>query len=306
MDEPGAVIRAIAARDRTRAEEFARWHHIPKVLDTYSELVNNEDIQAVYNPLQITAHHEWTLAALAAGKHVLCEKSLAANAEEAIEMAEASDRAERVLMDAFHYRYHPIFIRAKEIFDSGELGTIQTVDAAFHIPVVDTNSIRMNYALGGGVTMDIGCYPISWVRHITGLEPESVQATAVEGPPHVDICLSTQMAFANGVRATTSGDMRPGVKFEAWLKVQGSDGSMQVTNPLVPQNGNAIEVSSGSVSRTETFERRPTYGYQLDAFLSAVNEGTPLWTNAWDGVKQMQVIDSAYRAAGMPVRGLAN
>lgn len=304
VDEPGATIYAIAARDHARAEGFARWHRIPKVFDTYDEVVTHAKVDAIYNPLHITAHHEWTLKALAAGKHVLCEKSFASNAVEALEMAEAADRADLVLMDAFHYRYHPVFIRAKEIYDSGELGEIRKVSGAFHIPVTDPTSIRMIYELGGGVTMDIGCYPISWVRHITGLEPETVKAEAEEGPPNVDIMLKTEMRFANGVIGTTSGDMRAGVRFEAWLKVEGTDGTMFVQNPLVPQNGNAIELHIGGTNRMETFDRRPTYGYQLDAFLAAVNGGAPLWTDAWDGFKQMQLIDRAYEAAGLPVRGL--
>ncbi len=304
VDEPGATIYAVAARDHARAKDFARWHRIPKVFQTYEEVVTHAKVDAVYNPLHITAHHEWTLKALAAGKHVLCEKSFASNAAEAREMAETADQTGLVLMDAFHYRYHPVFIRAKDIYDSGELGEIRKVSGAFHIPVTDPTSIRMIYELGGGVTMDIGCYPISWIRHITGLEPEMVKAEAEEGPPNVDVMLKTEMRFANGVIGTTSGDMRAGVGFEAWLKVEGSDGTMDVKNPLVPQNGNAIELDIGGTKRTETFDRRPTYGYQLDAFLAAVNQGLPLWTDAWDGFKQMQLIDRAYEAAGLPVRGV--
>lgn len=304
VDEPGASIRAIAARDRARAEAFAQAHGIPDVCDSYEEVITHAKVDAVYNPLQITAHHEWTLRAIKAGKPVLCEKSFAANAAEAQEMAEAADAAGVVVMDAFHYRYHPMFIRAKVIYDSGELGRIQSISGAFHIPVTDSSSIRMIYELGGGVTMDIGCYPISWVRHITGLEPDAVEAVAEVGPPNVDVMLKTRMTFTDGIIAETSGDMREGVGFEAWLKVEGSDGSMLVQNPLVPQNGHSIAVEVGGNKRMEAFDRRASYGYQLDAFLDAVQNGTPLWTDAWDGVRQMRVIDQAYESAGLPVRGL--
>ncbi len=306
IDEPAATIYAIAARDRSRAEGFARWHRIPKVLDSYADVATHPKVDAVYNALHITAHREWTLAAIKEQKHVLCEKSFASNAEEAKEMAAAADKAGVVVMDAFHYRYHPIFIRAKEIYDSGELGEITRIAGVFHIPVTDPDSIRMKYELGGGVTMDIGCYPISWVRHITGLEPEAISAQAEEGPPKVDVMLKTEQHFANGVVATTSGDMREGVKFEAWLEVVGTNGTMRVNNPLVPQNGNSIEVTGSSRDRVETFDRRATYGYQLDAFLAAVHQGEALFTDAWDGYRQMAVIDRAYEAAGLPVRGLAH
>ena len=162
----------------------------------------------------------------------------------------------------------------------------------------------MNYATGGGVTMDIGCYPISWVRHITGAEPETVSARAEVGPPNVDVMLEASMHFADGTVATTSGDMRADAKFAAYLIVTGSAGVMRVQNPLVPQMGNAIEVTVNGQQRTETFDRRPTYGYQLDAFLDAIELGTPLLTDADDAARQMRLIDRCYEAAGLPLRGL--
>lgn len=304
IDEPRASVYAIAARDVDRAHAFAHHHHIPKVLQDYTELVNYERVDAVYNPLHITAHHEWTLKALRAGKHVLCEKSFASNAVEAEEMAACADETGLVLMDAFHYRYHPIFLRAREIYLSGVLGDIRHIDAAFHIAVTDPSSIRMNYALGGGVTMDIGCYPISWVRHITGLEPDEVQAEAEVGPPDVDVMLNTTMRLPGGITATTSGDMRADAQFKAYLQVQGSEGTMYVQNPLTPQMGNRIDLTINGDTQSESFSRRSTFGYQLDAFCDAVEYGTALMTDAWDGVCQMRVIDHAYAAAGLPLRGL--
>ena len=303
MDEPGVSVYAIAARARDRAEAFAHHHHIPKVLSTYEAVAEHDKIDALYNPLHIPAHKDYTLHALAAGKHVLCEKSLACNAAEAEAMATAADAAGRILMDAFHYRYHPVFMRAREIYASGELGDIETIDAAFHIPVTDPNGIRMVYGLGGGVTMDIGCYPISWVRHISAEEPVVTAATAETGPPHVDVVLKTEMSLPSGIRATTSGDMRPETSFAAYLTVTGSRGRMHVRNPLAPQAGHAIEVSVAGKDRHEVLDRRPTYSYQLDAFLAAVADGAPPLTDGWDGVRQMQVIDAAYQAAGLPLRG---
>ena len=197
-----------------------------------------------------------------------------------------------------------MFQRCIEIYRSGELGAIEHIDAAFHIPVTEPDSIRMNYALGGGVTMDIGCYPISWARHLTGDEPESVAASAEVGPAHVDVMLRTEMTFPGGIRVTTAGDMRAEAGFKAYLNVRGSRGEMRVTNPLVPQIGHSIEVIVDGQSRTEVLDRRATYSYQLDALLAAINEGARPATDGVDGVKQMQVIDRAYEAAGLPVRGL--
>lgn len=304
IDEPRAYISAIAARDRSRAEDLAKYAGIPRVLDSYQEVIDCEKVDAVYNPLLITAHHEWTIKALRAGKHVLCEKSFASNEQEAVEMAAVAEETGLVLMDAFHYRYHPVFIRAREIYTSGVLGRIQKIDACFHIPVTDPDSIRMKYETGGGVTMDIGCYPISWVRHITGLEPESIEAKAETGPPHVDVFLTTEMQLPGGIVARTSGDMRKNTAFRADLRVKGDRGELLVTNPLVPQNGHQIELTIDNHRTIETCDRRSTYGYQLDAFLDAIEKGTPLYTDPDDAVKQMHVIDACYRSAGLPIRGL--
>ena len=305
VDEPGAYISVIAARHRQRAEAFAASHNIARVVDDYQAVVEHEKVDAVYMPLHIPAHHEWTIKALRAGKHVLCEKSMAANASEAAEMAAVAEAEGLVLMDAFHYRYHPVFERALEIVRSGTLGRLERLDAAFHIPVTDPDpgNIRMNYRLGGGVTMDIGCYPISWVRHLLGAEPTDIDAEAIQGPPDVDLMLQTRMRFPDGVLATTSGDMRAEARFRADIIVTGSRGELKVTNPLVPQTGHLIELKTDGVVQTETLDRRPTYGYPLDAFLAAVNDGLPLPTDGKDGAAQMAVIDRCYQAAGMRLRG---
>ena len=301
--EPNAQVVVVAARDRHRAQSFADEHGIPNVVNSYQEVIDHPDVNVVYNPLPISHHHEWTIKALRAGKHVLCEKSFANNAREAREMAAVADETGLVLMDAFHYRYHPIFIRAKEIYDSGMLGEIHTVDACFHISGPKGDDIRLQYETAGGVTMDIGCYPISWVRHLTGEEPDEVKAEAIEGPPHVDLMLRTELTMPSGVTATTSGDMRDGTKFSAELIVNGSTGKMTCINPLVPQMGNRIELTLGGENSTETFDLRPSYSFQLDAFIDAVKHGKPFYTNPQDAIRQMETIDRCYEAAGLPVRG---
>ncbi|XOV87990.1 MAG: Gfo/Idh/MocA family protein [Pseudomonadota bacterium] len=307
MDEPEARITTIAARDPDRARHFAAFAGIPSVLDSYEAVISSDQVDAVYIPLPITAHHQWTIAALNAGKHVLCEKSFAANADEAAEMASVAEAQGKVLMDAFHYRYHPIFLRAREIVTSGMLGDLREIDACFHVPGngIGPDDIRKRYDQGGGVTMDIGCYPISWIRHITGQEPRIESARVEVGPPNVDLMLAADWSFPGGVIAHTSGDMRDNQPFRAELTVRGHQGTLVVRNPLVPQNGHLIELTLGGKTEYETRDRRPSYGYQLDAFLAAVNEGVPPLTGPTDAIRQMQAIDSCYDAVGLPRRGLA-
>ena len=174
----------------------------------------------------------------------------------------------------------------------------------FQVAITDENDIRMRYDTAGGVTMDIGCYPLSWVRHLTGMEPIAVEAEAVVGPPDVDVALRTRLAFDNGVTATTSGDMREGVETKAVLRVTGDTGEMIVTNPIAPQYGHNIRVTVNGRSTDETLDRRPTYSYQLDAFITAVREGAQIATDSADAVKQMALIDRCYEAAGLPLRGM--
>ncbi len=303
-DEARAEIHCMAARDRARAEKSAREHQIPVVHDLYSDVINDPTINAVYNPLPISLHHEWTIKALQAGKHVLCEKSFAANAREAAEMAEVAEDMNLVLMEAFHYRYHPVFRRARQVVESGLLGQVRRVDGIFHIEIAGASDIRMNYATGGGVTMDIGCYPISWVRHITAEEPNEVTASAEVGPPNVDTCLEARFGFPSGIQATISGDMRTGAKKRMDLKVTGDKGEMMVTNPLVPHKGHRIDLEIQGEKTVEELDRRSTYAYQLDAFIEAIEESKPLLTGPADAVRQMQLIDRCYKAAGLPLRGL--
>jgi predicted dehydrogenase len=302
-DEPRAVIQVIAARDRARAEAYATVEGIPVVADDYQAVIDHPEVDAIYNPLPISLHHEWTLKALAAGKHVLCEKSFANNAREAREMADAAHDANLVLMDAFHYRYHPAFVRAVELLRAGRIGTIEHLEAVFHTSVTDPDNIRYNLALGGGVTMDIGCYPISWVRHAAGEEPEVVAAEAVTGPPEVDTMLAANFRFPSGATAHISGDMRPGTEFEATLTVTGGAGKLHFENPLVPQRGHRIDLETSEGTETIELDRRSTYAYQLDAFLDAVESGAPLWTDGEEAVQQMTAIDACYTAAGLQLRG---
>ena len=300
-DNPDAIVAAVAARDRSRAEAFAHQHQIETVHDSYDEVILDPTLDAIYNPLPISHHHEYTVKALRAGKHVLCEKSFARNATEAEEMAAVARETGLVLMEAFHTRYHPVFLRAMEIVASGALGRIQRVDGRFGIRTPGPDDIRMNYETGGGATMDIGCYPISWLRHIMGQEPEVVSAEARIGNPDVDLWLKAEYRLADGAVATTLGSMIE-ESYIADLDVRGTRGRLHVDNPLLPQNSHGIELTVDGNTTRETLSHRPTYAYQLDAFVDGVRNGTALPTDAADAVKQMRIIDAVYGAAGMATR----
>ena len=297
---------AIAARNRERAAAMAEKGGVRDVMDDYQAVIDHPDVTAVYNPLPISHHREWTLKALAAGKPVLCEKSFALNEREAAEMAEAAERAGLLLIEAFHYRYHPVFLRALELYHAGAIGELRRIEGVFHVVVkngIPPSDIRMNYATGGGATMDMGCYPLSWVRHFTGEEPTVVFADAEEGPPDVDLRLTAELAFPSGATGSASGSMAKDGHRRWDLVAQGTTGTLTVQNPLVPHYGHEITLEAGGEAKTETLTRRTTYDFQLDAFVRALDTGERLPTDAADAVKQMRLVDSVYRAAGMKVRG---
>ncbi|MCY4657830.1 MAG: Gfo/Idh/MocA family oxidoreductase [Gammaproteobacteria bacterium] len=303
LENDDVVVAAVAARNRERAETFAKKQSIENVLDTYDDVINDSSLDVIYNPLPISHHKEYTIKALRAGKHVLCEKSFAMNADEARDMAAVAEETGLVLIEAFHYRYHPVFQRALEIVDSGVLGKLKHIDARFTVGTPREDNIRMILETGGGATMDMGCYPISWLRHITRQEPKVVSATAKEGKPQIDLSLDVEYELADGLTARTSGSMiDPG--FAADLRITAENGELFVQNPLVPQMGNRIKLTvNGEVLQDEELTRRTTYAFQLEAFVDAVRNGTKLPTDAQDAIKQMEVIDAAYIAAGLKPRG---
>src|SRR5205823_7405165 len=167
-------VTAVAARSLDRAQAFATRHGIERAYAGYEELLADPEIDAVYNPLPNGLHGRWTLAALAAGKHVLCEKPFTANAAEAREIAHLAEASDRVVMEAFHYRYHPLALRIEEIVASGELGKLKHVETALCFPLPKFSDIRYNYALAGGATMDAGCYAGHMARTFGGENPEVV------------------------------------------------------------------------------------------------------------------------------------
>lgn len=299
-DHPEVDVVAVAARDVQRAKQFAARHHIPDVRASYDELLADPDIDAVYNPLPNGLHGRWTLAALRSGKHVLCEKPFTANATEAREVAAAV--GDRVVMEAFHYRYHPVAERMVEIVRSGELGTLRHVEASFCFPLPRFSDIRYQYELGGGAMMDAGCYAVHMVRTLGGAEPEVTSAKATLQKPNVDRAMRAELRFPDGHTGTVRCSMWSTDLLRISARAVGDDGELRVRNPLAPQFFHRISVRTKAGKRVEHLSKRPTYAYQLDAFANAVLRGGPVLTGPDDSIATMTVIDAIYRATGLPPR----
>lgn len=296
------MVAAVATRDVSRAQAFAAKHGIPRVHDSYEALIADPDLDAVYNPLPNGLHGRWTRAALTAGKHVLCEKPFTANAAEAREIAELAAKSDRVAMEAFHYRYHPLTLRIEQIIASRELGRLERVEAALCFPLPKFSDIRYNYSLAGGATMDAGCYAVHMVRTFGGSTPEVVSAQAKLRNPQVDRAMTAELQFSAGHTGRIRCSMWSSDLLELSAKVIGERGELRVLNPVTPQVFHRFSVRSADGRRVERFPRRASYAYQLDAFAAAVLCGEPVKTPPEDAVENMAVIDAIYRAAGLPLR----
>jgi predicted dehydrogenase len=302
----GARLVAVAARDRTRAEDFAKKHGIEQVHETYDEVISDPEVEAVYNPLANALHAEWNLLAIAAGKHVLSEKPFAADAPEARDVRDAGKRAGVAVVDGFHYLYHPVTRRLHELLSSGELGELQRVETMMTIPAPAPEDPRWSLALAGGALMDLGCYSLHAVRAMApwaGGEPQLVQARGAEraGLPGVDEWVDADLVYPSGVTASARCHMAADSR-EMTYRLIGSKGQATVANFVLPHTDDRLLVNTAAGGRVEHLGTRSSYTYQLEAFTALVRHGAPMLTDSDDAVRTMELIDQCYRAIGLQPR----
>jgi predicted dehydrogenase len=303
----GAEVIAVASRDLERAKDFASQHSIPMALGSYGELIAHDDVDLVYVPLPPSAHLAWCTAALAHGKHVLVEKPFASNAQDAAQMASAARAAGKLLIEGFHYRFHPLFERALAALRAGAVGRIQHVDATFYAALPDTpGELRYIEELGGGALMDLGCYCMHWIRTVIGDEPTVVSARARSATPGVDLDIEAELAFTSGPTATLRCSMQPedGQLFRR-LRVRGDKGVLELDNPVTPHAGATLSIENDSPTLPQIVSGGDTtFHHQLRHVLDCIAGKAQPLTGGEDAVNNMRAIDAVYRAAGMRPRGL--
>lgn len=302
----GHRLTAVAARDRSRAEEFADKHGVERVHDSYADLLQDPDVEAVYNPLANGLHAPWNLAAIAAGKHVLAEKPFASNHDEAVEVRDAAAAAGVVVMEAFHYLFHPVTQRLHALLDSGELGELQYVDVRMGMPAPAPDDPRWSLGLAGGALMDVGCYALHAQRMLepwAGGPPTVVAAEAVEhqASPGVDERLTAELSFPAGASGLLRCDM-VSEQVDFTCRLVGTLGEATALNFVQPHVDDRVVVRTRAGERTERLGTRSSYTYQLEVFADAVRTGTPVRVDADDAVATMRLVDECYRAAGLSPR----
>ena len=285
---------AVASRDPLRAQAYALEHAIPRPYGSYEELLDDPDVDAVYNPLPNSLHHEWTLRALAAGKHVLCEKPYSRRPPEVVEAFDAAESAGLVLMEAFMYRHHPQTHRVAELVVEGAVGRVRLIRATFSFVLDDETNIRALPELDGGSLMDIGCYCVSGPRLLAG-EPQHVSAEQVTGPTGIDLSFHGTMRHPNDV--VTQLDCSFALPRAQRLEVEGEEGTLVVESPWrLDWPGRMLLRRGDEVEELET-EQADAYRLQLENFAAAV-EGTeaPLLGRD-DALGQARAIEALYRSA---------
>jgi predicted dehydrogenase len=296
-------ITVVGCRDLARGKLFAKQHNIADVETDYHALVQRDDIDLVYNALPPSRHADLSIAALEAGKPVLCEKPFAMNASEAIKMADAAIRTGLPLVEAFHYRFHPAFQRALEIIQAGEIGDITKMHAIFVAPVpYREGEVRHTLAIGGGSLMDMGCYPIHWSRMIMGEEPTVSEAKCITHQLNVDTTTTATLMFSHGRTSHIECSMDASREFQAELTVYGTKGELHFHNPLSPHNGHLITIKSGGSERTETVDGQSTYELQLAHMIDVITKKTTPMCGGNDAIANMKTIDAIYIAAGLTTR----
>ncbi len=277
-------LQAVASRDIARAQTFARETGVPQVHATYEALLADPAIDAVYNPLPNNLHAEWSIRAVEAGKHVLCEKPLAASATEARAMFDAARRNGVHLVEAYPYRAQPQTLKLRELLAAGAIGRVQVVQAFFGFLLSDPANIRLNPALAGGALMDAGSYPVSLVRTVAGERPARVHAVARWGESGVDRSMVASIEFASGLLAQVACSFATSRHRAAFIG--GDTGSIETTylNDTSAAQPPLLQLSrqAGKETMRETIEAPPANGFlaEAESFADLVAHGWDRWTGA--------------------------
>jgi predicted dehydrogenase len=292
----GVTVAAVAARDPERARGYADEHGITGVYPDYETLIASPGVDAVYNALPPNLHARWSIAALEAGKPVLCEKPFTLTVADTQAMLDAEARTGKLLMEAQHTYYHPRHARIREIVQSGMLGKIRHISAQFDVPIPQTSDeIRWNGTVGGGALWDLGVYPVFWLREAMGEEPLLVSASHRLHESGADIDTAATFTFASGATGAIACSMKR--DFTAWLKVEGEAGTLFVNNPLSPPK-QSLTINMNGVISEEIFSERTTYAFQLEAFHDAVLHGTRVHTRGEGSLATIKML-SDIRALAM-------
>lgn len=262
-----------ASRSQASADAYTREWDIPRAYGSYEAMLADPEIDIVYNSLPNHLHAEWTIKALHAGKHVLCEKPLALTVKEVDDIIAASKQTGKVAAEAFMYRHHAQTLKVKELVESGAIGELQLIKGAFTFALTREGDIRMVKEFGGGSIWDVGCYPISYARTIVGAEPAEVFGWQVTGPDGCDESFYGQMRFGSGIQMQFDCGFKSPLRSS--VEIVGTKGAISISNPFKPGLKNEIILSNGDSQETIKIKGQELYLGEVDDMCDAVLSGKP-------------------------------
>jgi len=290
------VVAAVAARDLSRARAYADEHGISAVADSYEAIIARDDVDVVYNGLPPVGHAPWSIAALRAGKAVLCEKPFARDANEARAMVSAARTSGRPLLEAFHYRFHAVIRHAESLVRNGALGALHTGAAEFNVPIAKApGELRWSRELGGGAMMDLGCYPLHAMRTLTGAEPQIASARGEFDEGGADASMHAELVFPGGVSVSIGCSMLAPLHIS--LRLDGARGRMEIVNFIAPQHGCRFTTTIDGESVVQPTDGPSTYAAQLGHLHDVLTGAAAPLTGGSDAIATMTAIDAIYGAA---------
>jgi xylose dehydrogenase (NAD/NADP) len=286
---------AVASRSQERASEYAATWGIPRFHSSYEDLLADPDIDVIYNSLPNALHAEWSIKALQMGKHVLCEKPMTTNIKDADAVINAAKNTGKVITEAFMYRHHPQTILVKQMVDNGDIGNLQLIRGSFCYYNTRSSDPRFDLALGGGSLWDIGCYPISYARYLTGKEPIEVYGHQVTGPTGVDLLYVGQMLYPNGVVCQFESSFISTQKVE--VEITGNSGRIKIPEPYKPGKRTKIIIQHNGQERIKNIEGHELYQGEIDDIENAILLGKPSRISLEDSRGNIAVIEALYQSA---------
>jgi D-xylose 1-dehydrogenase (NADP+, D-xylono-1,5-lactone-forming) len=287
---------AVASRDLARATAHARDHDIPRAIEGYQSLLDDPSIDAVYIPLPNTDHVPWTLKAIAAGKHVLCEKPLALDPVDVDRISAAAAAANVIVEEGFMYRHEPLTARVVSLINAGAIGAVRAIVSGFTF-LLDTHSnIRLDSRLGGGALWDVGCYPVTYTQLITGHEPTVAFGIAHWTPSGVDDEFMGMLRFDEGLTANVYASFRAGHR--TWLELLGTEGALTVPNPFRPGPLETLELErSGTIERIDVPGSALIFAREVEDFEARILDGAPAVVTLDESRRTAATLSALYASA---------
>jgi predicted dehydrogenase len=292
---------AVASRRPEAAQAYAQEWGIERAHGSYEALLADPEVQVVYVPLPNSLHAEWTIRAVRAGKHVLCEKPLATSVAEVVAIADAARETRRVVAEAFMYRHHPQTAQVREIVASGRLGTVRFVRGSFSFALTRPGDVRLEPALGGGALWDVGCYPLSFTRTVLAEEAIEVSGVQRTGATGIDLTFAGQLRFGSGVLSQLDCSFE--APFRTGMEIVGDAATLDVTQPFKPGPDATLLLHRENATETILVDAAELYQGEVEDMADAILEGKASRVSLSDSQANVAAIVALLQSAreGRPV-----